>query len=81
MRSLGLDDDEIVNFANADYWLDYFPPLAVEDLNSCGVHVSGHESTKEIQEVTVFARRLIGEERSSPRMRIRSLISSFAGNF
>ena len=40
MRSLGLDDDEIVNFANAEYWLDYFPPLAVEDLNSCGVHVS-----------------------------------------
>lgn len=40
MQSLGLKDDEIKNFAEADYWLDYFPPLALEDLNKFGIHVS-----------------------------------------
>lgn len=39
MYSLGLNDEEIKKFADADYWLDYFPPLAVDDLNRFGVHV------------------------------------------
>ncbi|XP_012279692.1 leucine--tRNA ligase, cytoplasmic isoform X2 [Orussus abietinus] len=39
MQSLGLSDKEIPNFANAAYWLDYFPPLAVQDLKSIGLHV------------------------------------------
>ncbi|XP_022906298.2 leucine--tRNA ligase, cytoplasmic [Onthophagus taurus] len=39
MQSLGMKDDEIAKFADTSYWLDYFPPLAVDDLNSCGVHV------------------------------------------
>lgn len=39
MESLGLENDKIKEFAEADYWLDYFPPLAVEDLNRFGAHV------------------------------------------
>ncbi|CAH1173802.1 unnamed protein product [Phaedon cochleariae] len=38
MRSLGLSDEEIPNFADALYWLDYFPPRAVDDLNRFGLH-------------------------------------------
>ncbi|XP_058810679.1 leucine--tRNA ligase, cytoplasmic [Phymastichus coffea] len=37
MQSLGLIDEEIKNFANAEYWLDYFPPLAVQDLKAFGL--------------------------------------------
>jgi len=39
MQTLGLEDEEIKNFADAAYWLDYFPPLAVKDLKSIGLHV------------------------------------------
>ncbi|XP_004518566.1 leucine--tRNA ligase, cytoplasmic [Ceratitis capitata] len=39
MQSLGLKDDEIKNFAEAEYWLNYFPPLAIQDLKSLGLHV------------------------------------------
>ncbi|XP_015605732.1 leucine--tRNA ligase, cytoplasmic [Cephus cinctus] len=39
MQSLGLDNEEIKKFADAEYWLDYFPPLAVQDLKSIGLHV------------------------------------------
>lgn len=39
MQSLGLQDEEIKKFANPDHWLQYFPPLAVSDLESIGVHV------------------------------------------
>lgn len=39
MHSLGLKDEEIKEFADAAYWLDYFPPLAVQDLKSIGLHV------------------------------------------
>ncbi|EFA02651.1 Leucine--tRNA ligase, cytoplasmic-like Protein [Tribolium castaneum] len=39
MYSLGLQDEEIKKFADADYWLDYFPPLAVQDLDRFGVYV------------------------------------------
>ncbi|RZF47906.1 hypothetical protein LSTR_LSTR011882 [Laodelphax striatellus] len=39
MRSMGLKDDEIKNFADELYWLDYFPPLAVNDLRRIGLHV------------------------------------------
>lgn len=40
MQSLGLSDEEIKKFGEAEYWLDYFPPLAIEDLKRIGVHVS-----------------------------------------
>ena len=39
MQSLGLEDEEIKKFADANYWLEYFPPLAVQDLKSIGLHV------------------------------------------
>ncbi|KAL3267329.1 hypothetical protein HHI36_011460 [Cryptolaemus montrouzieri] len=39
MRSLGLDDKEIAKFTDADYWIRYFPPLAVQDLTRIGLHV------------------------------------------
>lgn len=40
MRSLGLSDHDIEKFANADHWLDYFPPLAIQDLKRMGVKVA-----------------------------------------
>ncbi|XP_018899955.2 leucine--tRNA ligase, cytoplasmic isoform X1 [Bemisia tabaci] len=39
MKSLGLPDEEIKKFADASYWLEHFPPLAVKDLRSIGIHV------------------------------------------
>jgi leucyl-tRNA synthetase len=39
MRSLGLEDDEIQKFSDANYWLKYFPPLAIEDMKRMGAHV------------------------------------------
>ncbi|MEQ2306039.1 Leucine--tRNA ligase, cytoplasmic [Ameca splendens] len=44
MRSLGLNDCEIVKFANAEHWLEYFPPLAVKDLKQMGVKVDWRRS-------------------------------------
>lgn len=40
MQSLGLKDEEIKQFTEADYWLGYFVPLAVQDLNRFGLCVS-----------------------------------------
>jgi len=42
MESLGLQNEEIKKFADSAYWLDYFPPLAVQDLKSIGLHVRIH---------------------------------------
>lgn len=39
MQSLGIKDEEIKKFQDTDYWLDYFPPLAVTDLKNLGVHI------------------------------------------
>jgi len=39
MQSLGLQDEEIKAFADPLHWLEYFPPLAVSDLKSIGIHV------------------------------------------
>ncbi|RXN26704.1 leucine--tRNA cytoplasmic [Labeo rohita] len=44
MKSLGLRDDEIVKFAEAEHWLDYFPPLAVEDLKKMGLKADWRRS-------------------------------------
>uniref|UniRef100_A0A673AVH9 Leucine--tRNA ligase, cytoplasmic n=1 Tax=Sphaeramia orbicularis TaxID=375764 RepID=A0A673AVH9_9TELE len=44
MRSLGLKDEEIAKFANAEHWLEYFPPLAVKDLKQMGVKVDWRRS-------------------------------------
>ena len=39
MQSLGLSDEEIRKFADTDHWLDYFPPLAIQDLKNYGAHI------------------------------------------
>lgn len=39
MQSLGLEDEEIKKFAETDYWLEYFPPLAIQDLKNYGAHI------------------------------------------
>lgn len=39
MQSLGLSDEEIVKFSEAEHWLDYFPPLAIQDLKRIGLKV------------------------------------------
>ncbi|XP_027036668.1 leucine--tRNA ligase, cytoplasmic-like isoform X1 [Pocillopora damicornis] len=44
MQSLGLSDEEIKKFAEADYWLHYFPPLAKSDLQNMGLKVDWRRS-------------------------------------
>ncbi|XP_074068795.1 leucine--tRNA ligase, cytoplasmic isoform X1 [Macrotis lagotis] len=44
MKSLGLTDEEIVNFSEAEHWLDYFPPLAIQDLKRMGLKVDWRRS-------------------------------------
>nr|XP_004611285.1 unnamed protein product [Sorex araneus] len=44
MRSLGLSDEEIVKFSEAEHWLDYFPPLAIQDLKRMGLKVDWRRS-------------------------------------
>lgn len=39
MQSLGLKDEDIKKFADTDHWLEYFPPLAIEDLKKYGAHI------------------------------------------
>ncbi|GBP07012.1 Leucine--tRNA ligase, cytoplasmic [Eumeta japonica] len=39
MQSIGVPEEEIKEFADAYYWLDYFPPRTVEDLKRIGLHV------------------------------------------
>ncbi|XP_036901810.1 leucine--tRNA ligase, cytoplasmic isoform X2 [Sturnira hondurensis] len=44
MKSLGLADEEIVKFSEAEHWLDYFPPLAIQDLKRIGLKVDWRRS-------------------------------------
>ena len=44
MQSLGLKDEEIKKFADADYWLDYFPPHCKADLQAMGLAVDWRRS-------------------------------------
>jgi leucyl-tRNA synthetase len=44
MQSLGVPDDDIPKFADEDFWLDHFPPLAMRDLKSMGLHVDWRRS-------------------------------------
>ena len=39
MQSMGIPDDEIARFADPMYWLQYFPPAAMEDLRKFGLKV------------------------------------------
>ncbi|XP_074147817.1 leucine--tRNA ligase, cytoplasmic isoform X1 [Sminthopsis crassicaudata] len=44
MKSLGLSDEEIMKFSEAEHWLDYFPPLAIQDLKKMGLKVDWRRS-------------------------------------
>ncbi|XP_077183086.1 leucine--tRNA ligase, cytoplasmic isoform X3 [Paroedura picta] len=44
MKSWGLSDEETRKFSEAEYWLDYFPPLAIQDLKSMGLKVDWRRS-------------------------------------
>lgn len=44
MKNLNLPDAEIKKFADSDYWLEYFPPLAKLDLMSMGLKVDWRRS-------------------------------------
>lgn len=36
MHSLGISESEIPKFADASYWLKYFPPRCIEDVKAMG---------------------------------------------
>uniref|UniRef100_A0A7S4SR08 leucine--tRNA ligase n=1 Tax=Alexandrium monilatum TaxID=311494 RepID=A0A7S4SR08_9DINO len=44
MVALGIDEQEIPKFTEPEYWLQYFPPLAVQDLKRLGVAVDWRRS-------------------------------------
>lgn len=44
MQSLGLQNEEIKNFVDTAYWLDYFPQHAIDDIKSFGLHVDWRRS-------------------------------------
>uniref|UniRef100_A0A8D1D7M0 Leucine--tRNA ligase, cytoplasmic n=1 Tax=Sus scrofa TaxID=9823 RepID=A0A8D1D7M0_PIG len=44
MKSLGLSNEEIVKFSEAEHWLEYFPPLAIQDLKRMGLKVDWRRS-------------------------------------
>ena len=45
MKSLGITSDaDIKKFAEADYWLEYFPPLTKQDLRALGMHIDWRRS-------------------------------------
>ena len=44
MESIGVPRAEIKKFANPEYWLQYFPPLATQDLKALGARVDWRRS-------------------------------------
>jgi len=44
MRSIGIPDEDISKFTDADYWLEYFPPRCKSDLKSVGTGVDWRRS-------------------------------------
>lgn len=44
MKSLNMTDEEIKKFADAAFWLDYFPPLCMADLKQMGLKVDWRRS-------------------------------------
>jgi leucyl-tRNA synthetase len=39
IKSIGVPVEEIHRFADAQYWLDYFPPIAITDLTNFGARI------------------------------------------
>ena len=44
MLALGIPKDQIHKFADAAYWLEYFPPLCKKDLNNFGARIDWRRS-------------------------------------
>ncbi|KAF1745242.1 hypothetical protein MXB_554 [Myxobolus squamalis] len=44
MEKMGLSDNEIKKFVDPYYWLEYFPPLGIEDLQKLGVKIDTRRS-------------------------------------
>lgn len=44
MQALDIPEDEIKEFANAEHWLKYFPPLAIADLKRMGLKTDWRRS-------------------------------------
>ena len=44
MKSIGVDESEIANFADPTYWITYFTPRAIEDLKAMGIKVDWRRS-------------------------------------
>ncbi|KAH9600073.1 Aminoacyl-tRNA synthetase [Trypanosoma melophagium] len=44
MQSMGIPEEEIPNFVDPLYWLQYFPPIAVNDLKRFGCHIDFRRS-------------------------------------
>ena len=44
MLALGIPQEEIHKFADANYWLEYFPPLVKKDMNNFGARVDWRRS-------------------------------------
>lgn len=85
MQSLGLADEEIKEFADPAHWLEYFPPLAIQDLKLLGTHVRQFIiliiiTTLKFNVGIIGLNRLIGVEHSSQPMQIRFTIHSYDGN-
>ena len=40
MKSLGMTDQKIAEFGSSDHWMEYFPPLCMEDCKRMGLHVN-----------------------------------------
>lgn len=39
MQAMGIPKEEVARFADASYWLEYFPPLCRQDLTSFGSRI------------------------------------------
>lgn len=44
MEGMGVPPSEIPKFSDAEYWLDYFPPFAMEDLREMGARIDWRRS-------------------------------------
>ena len=44
MQSLGLEDEEIAKFSDANHWLYYFPPHCIADMKKMGSKVDWRRS-------------------------------------
>lgn len=56
MKQLGIPEEEIPKFADPHYWLNYFPPLAIDDLRAFGCHIDFRRSFATTERCAYFDR-------------------------